>query len=52
MLAIETSIVLRDGKPAVLLQLPYGHVVMWPDDARQVAAQITMSAEDADNMKR
>lgn len=40
--AIETAIVPypEDGTPAVLLQLPDGHVIMRPPDAKAVAEQI------------
>jgi len=48
MIEVETSVVIHAGEPRVLLQLPYGHIVVRPEDARQIAAQLTMTAEDAE----
>lgn len=38
-----------DGRTMVLLQLPDGHVLMTPNDARKVAALLTLTAEEADD---
>lgn len=34
------------GRPAVLLQLPHGHVLMKPADARRVAGLLTETASE------
>lgn len=38
-----------DGRMNVLLQLPDGYVVMHPSDARDIAARLTIAAEEAES---
>jgi hypothetical protein len=38
-----------DGRTMVLLQLPDGHVLMTSDDARKIAALLTLTAEEVDD---
>lgn len=45
---VETSVVVEDGQRKVLLQLPYGYVVMTPASAREVASALVERAEMAE----
>lgn len=56
MIKVEFSVVAypdsNPPEPAVLLQLPEGFIILRPDEARDVAAELTLMAERADEAGR
>jgi hypothetical protein len=38
-----------DGRILILLQLPYGHMLLTPEDARRVAAMLSGVADELDS---
>jgi hypothetical protein len=52
-LVVEVNVVPHkdDHQPAVLLQLPYGYVVLRPVDARRVAKMLTETASEAEALQ-